>query len=98
MNTQIVLAVTVLTTTPAAAFGGSESICPSGLPAELFINCITASSAASSEENGPDHFGTEFYNVTEELQAWVDSQMRREIARENSEPAGADVARQLDEH
>lgn len=98
MNTQIIVAFTVLTTAPAVAFGGSESTCPSGLPAELFINCVTASSAASGDENGPANFGTESYNVTEQLQAWVDSQMRREIARESSETAGADVAGQFDEH
>ena len=98
MNTPALLFFTALTTAPIPAFGSDDSNCPSGLPAELFIECNIADGSASSLENGPAHIGAESYNVTEQLQAWIERKMQRDVARENTEPTGTDIARQLDEH
>ncbi len=97
MNTPVLLAFTALTMASTPVFGSTDSACPSGLPSELFIDCVAAVGMATSDENDPGaYFGKEPYNVTEQLQAWVDRQMQRDIARESTEPAGSDVAQQLD--
>jgi len=98
MNTPVFLVFTAFTAATAPAYGSSDPACPSGLPAELMVDCIVAQGAADSAENSTAYFGTETYNVSVQLQAWVDRQMQRDIARESSEPTDSDVAQQLDKH
>ena len=96
MKTSIVLIFTVFTAASVSVHGSVN--CPSGLPAELLLECNIAESSAQVAENGAGMFGSDSYNLSEKLQAWVDRQMQRDAERENTEPTGRDVAQQVDEH
>ncbi len=98
-STLIVLAFTTLTAVSIAPFDSNDTACPSGLPAQLFLDCVVADSSARSVENGPAHIGAaEYYNVSEQLQAWADTQMRRDAARELTLSTDSDIAQQVDLH
>ena len=96
MNSLLLAFLTGLLVTSTAAFGGEDSRCRSGLPAQMFIDCAVAEGAAHCSENGPGNVGAGFYNVTDNLQPWMELQMRRDVARENTEPIRDDIAQQLD--
>ena len=98
MNSLLLAFLTGLLVTSTAAFGGEDSRCRSGLPAQMFIDCAVAEGAAHCSENGPGNVGAGFYNVTDNLQPWMELQMRRDVARDLSDSTGSDVAQQLDGH
>jgi hypothetical protein len=76
---------------------GDTTHCPLDLPYELYRDCRTAELAANTDESGPTHFGESVYDLSANLQAWVDRQMRAEFEREGeAAPEGSDVARQTD--
>lgn len=96
MNAHAFLLFIVLTTLTAPVLGNIN--CPDGLPQALLLDCRAAERAGQSDESGPDYFGYDHYNVTENLQAWVDRQMQLDVARERTEPTGSDIAGHLEEN
>jgi hypothetical protein len=97
MNKSALLLFAVPLTASGPAFAESSN-CPLDLPFELYRDCRTAEFAAESDENGLAYFGETPYDMTANLQAWVDRQMKAEFDRESDvAPEGSDVARQADE-
>ena len=73
--------------------------CPSELPFEVYLDCAVAEGAAESDKSEPPPFASEEFNLSERLQAWVDSQMQRDIARDDeASPESNEVAEREDEH
>ncbi len=98
MNSLLLVFFTVLLAASTSAFGGEDTRCPSGLPAQMFIDCTIAEGAAQCTQNGPGNVGAELYSVSDTLQAWIDLKMQRDVAHETAEPVSNDIAQQLDGH